>query len=68
MTSRRAPRAPPPGNDYVLRHTVERRCPVRGYDGFAVSNNAVAVHQDRLHALTRAGHVPAFYDLERITS
>ncbi|MEU0112824.1 hypothetical protein ABZ137_03625 [Streptomyces bobili] len=33
-----------------------------------VSNNAVAVHQDRLHALTRSGHVPAFYDLDRITS
>ena len=31
-------------------------------------NNAVAVHQDRLHALTRPGHEPAFYDLERITS
>ncbi|MFJ7946844.1 hypothetical protein ACIQ6K_24795 [Streptomyces sp. NPDC096354] len=26
------------------------------------------MHQDRLHALTRPGHVPAFYDLERITS
>uniref|UniRef100_A0AAU2VN81 Uncharacterized protein n=1 Tax=Streptomyces sp. NBC_00008 TaxID=2903610 RepID=A0AAU2VN81_9ACTN len=33
----------------------------------AVTDNAVAVHQDRLHALTRPGHVPALYDLERIT-
>ncbi|GAA1890603.1 hypothetical protein [Streptantibioticus ferralitis] len=32
-----------------------------------VSNNAVAVHQDRLHALTRPGYVPPFYDLERTT-
>lgn len=26
------------------------------------------MHQDRLHALTRPGRVPAFYDLERSTS
>ncbi|MFF2078596.1 hypothetical protein ACFVXG_28065 [Kitasatospora sp. NPDC058162] len=26
------------------------------------------MHQDRLHALTRPGHVPAFYDLDRITA
>ncbi|MEV6209570.1 hypothetical protein [Kitasatospora sp. NPDC051914] len=29
--------------------------------------NSAAVHQERLHALTRPGHVPAFYDLDRIT-
>ncbi|MFC9329055.1 hypothetical protein [Kitasatospora sp. NPDC057015] len=29
--------------------------------------NAVAVHQARLHALSRPGHTPAFYDLDRIT-
>lgn len=33
-----------------------------------VIDNAVAVHQDRLHALSRPGRVPGFYDLERITS
>ncbi|WP_328912476.1 MULTISPECIES: hypothetical protein [unclassified Streptomyces] len=32
-----------------------------------VSSNAVVVHQDRLHAMTRPGQAPAFYDLERIT-
>jgi hypothetical protein len=32
-----------------------------------VSSNAAAVHQDRLHALTRPGHTPPFYDLDRIT-
>ncbi|MFB8171455.1 sigma factor-like helix-turn-helix DNA-binding protein [Kitasatospora purpeofusca] len=32
-----------------------------------VISHAVAVHQDRLHALTRPGHVPAFHDLDRIT-
>ncbi len=29
--------------------------------------NSIAVQQDRLHALTRPGHVPVFYDLDRIT-
>jgi hypothetical protein len=33
----------------------------------AVSANAGIVHQDRLHALTRPGHIPPFYDLDRIT-
>ncbi|MEU4029746.1 hypothetical protein [Streptomyces anulatus] len=32
------------------------------------ANSTVAVHQERLHALTRPGHAPAFYDLQRITS
>ncbi|MER7702390.1 hypothetical protein ABTX81_05760 [Kitasatospora sp. NPDC097605] len=32
-----------------------------------VVSNSVAVHRDRLHALTRPGHVPAFYELDRIT-
>ncbi|MFE3937007.1 hypothetical protein ACFXPJ_25410, partial [Streptomyces goshikiensis] len=34
----------------------------------AITDNAVAVHQDRLHALTRPGYVPAFYELDRITT
>jgi hypothetical protein len=33
-----------------------------------VSDNAVGVHKDRLHALTRPAHVPIFYELERITT
>ncbi|MFD8321405.1 sigma factor-like helix-turn-helix DNA-binding protein [Kitasatospora purpeofusca] len=32
-----------------------------------VISHAVAVHQDRLHALTRPGHMPALHDLDRIT-
>ncbi|WP_441247364.1 hypothetical protein [Kitasatospora sp. McL0602] len=30
-------------------------------------NTAVAVHRERLHALTRPGFVPDFHDLQRIT-
>ncbi|MGW0885620.1 hypothetical protein [Streptomyces sp. NPDC002671] len=51
-----------PVEDPLLRSAMHIR------SSLVVSNNAVAVHQDRLHALTRPGHVPAFYDLERITS
>ena len=51
-----------PSNDPLLRAAMHIRSTL------IVTDNAVAVHQDRLHALTRPGHVPAFYDLERITS
>ncbi|MET7678993.1 hypothetical protein [Streptomyces sp. NPDC005423] len=51
-----------PAEDPLLRSAMHIRSTL------VVSNDAVAVHQDRLHALTRSGHVPAFYDLERITS
>lgn len=51
-----------PVEDPLLRSAMHIR------SSLVVSNNAVAVHQDRLHALTRRGHVPAFHDLERITS
>ncbi|WP_127360923.1 hypothetical protein [Actinacidiphila soli] len=51
-----------PAEDPLLRSAMHIR------SALVVSNNTVAVHQDRLHALTRPGHVPAFYDLERITS
>ncbi|MEU9155717.1 hypothetical protein AB0D59_35500 [Streptomyces sp. NPDC048417] len=51
-----------PVEDPLLRSAMHIR------SSLVVSNNAVAVHQDRLHALTRPGHVPAFYDQERITS
>ncbi|MFD7052678.1 hypothetical protein ACFWBS_04725 [Streptomyces mirabilis] len=51
-----------PVEDPLLRSAMHIR------SSLVISNNAVAVHQDRLHALTRSGHVPALYDLDRITS
>ncbi|MFD9206576.1 hypothetical protein ACFVZM_09860 [Streptomyces sioyaensis] len=51
-----------PGDDPLLRAALHLR------SALVITDNAVAVHQDRLHALTRPGHVPAFYDLERLTS
>lgn len=51
-----------PNNDPLLRSAMHIR------SALVITDNAVAVHQDRLHALTRLGHVPAFYELERITS
>ena len=51
-----------PSEDPLLRAAMHIRSTL------VVTDNAVAVHQDRLHALTRPGHVPAFYDVERITS
>lgn len=50
-----------PAKDALLRSVMHIR------SALVVTDNAVAVHRDRLHALTRSGHVPAFYDLERIT-
>ncbi|WP_327175427.1 hypothetical protein OG599_08965 [Streptomyces sp. NBC_01335] len=50
-----------PAEDALLRSVMHIR------SALVVTDNAVAVHTDRLHALTRPGHVPAFYDLERIT-
>ncbi|MFE3774523.1 hypothetical protein [Streptomyces sp. NPDC059122] len=51
-----------PCNDPLLRSAMRIRSTL------VITDNAVAVHQDRLHALTRPGRVPAFYNLERITS
>lgn len=51
-----------PVEDPLLRSAIHIR------SALAVLDTAVAVHQDRLHTLTRPGHVPAFYDLDRITS
>ncbi|WP_327073938.1 LuxR C-terminal-related transcriptional regulator [Kitasatospora purpeofusca] len=51
-----------PVEDPLLRAVMHTR------SHLAVVSNSAAVHQDRLHALTRPGHVPAFYDLDRITS
>lgn len=50
-----------PTNDPLLTAAMHIR------SALVISDNAVAVHQDRLHALTRPGHVPPFYDLERTT-
>lgn len=51
-----------PSDDPLLRSAMHIRSTL------VITDNAVAVHHGRLHALTRPGHVPAFYDLERITS
>ncbi|MFE4972849.1 hypothetical protein ACFRAR_12125 [Kitasatospora sp. NPDC056651] len=48
--------------DPMLRSAMHHRAHL------VVVSNSIAVHQDRLHALTRPGHVPAFYDLDRITA
>ncbi|MER7772387.1 hypothetical protein [Kitasatospora sp. NPDC096140] len=48
--------------DPMLRSAMHHRAHL------VVVSNSIAVHQDRLHALTRPGHVPAFYDLDRITT
>ncbi|MFE3737769.1 hypothetical protein [Streptomyces sp. NPDC059134] len=50
-----------PSEDPLLRSVMHIR------SSLVVTDTAVAVHQDRLHALSRPGRVPAFYDLERIT-
>ncbi|WP_239070065.1 MULTISPECIES: hypothetical protein [unclassified Streptomyces] len=57
--------------DFAARRPVQDpllRAVMRIRSSLVISDNAVAVQQDRLHALTRPGHVPAFYDLGRITS
>ncbi|MGW3073928.1 hypothetical protein [Kitasatospora sp. NPDC001132] len=54
-----APRLPV--EDPMLRAAMHTR------SHLVVVSNSAAVHQDRLHALTRPGRVPAFYDLDRIT-
>lgn len=51
-----------PAEDALLRSVMHIRSTL------VVTDSAVAVHRDRLHALTRPDHAPAFYDLERITS
>ncbi len=51
-----------PVEDPLLRAAMHTR------SHLAVVSNSAIVHQDRLHALTRPGCVPAFYDLDRITN
>ncbi|MFB7128251.1 hypothetical protein [Kitasatospora sp. NPDC056273] len=48
--------------DPMLRSSMHHRAHL------VVVSNSIAVHQERLHALTRPGQVPAFYDLDRITA
>lgn len=50
-----------PCEDPLLRSAMHTRT------ALAITDSAVAVHQDRLHALTRSGYVPDFYELDRIT-
>ncbi|MFE2559722.1 hypothetical protein ACFXGT_27585 [Streptomyces sp. NPDC059352] len=51
-----------PCDDPLLRSAMRIRA------ALAVTDNTVSVHQDRLHALTRPGYVPAFYELDRIVN
>ncbi|MGW1539785.1 hypothetical protein ACWCPM_05870 [Streptomyces sp. NPDC002309] len=50
-----------PSPDPLLRAAVHTRT------ALAITDNAVATHQDRLHALTRRGYAPDFHELDRIT-
>ncbi|MFD8620177.1 hypothetical protein [Streptomyces sp. DSS69] len=52
-----------PTDDPLLRSAMHIRSAL-----LVTADSSVAVHQERLHALTRPGHAPAFYDLQRITS
>ncbi|MFE1439191.1 hypothetical protein [Streptomyces sp. NPDC058739] len=51
-----------PCDDPLLRSAMHIRT------ALAITDNAVSVHQDRLHALTRPEYVPAFYELDRLVS
>ncbi|MFF5167198.1 hypothetical protein ACFY25_16210 [[Kitasatospora] papulosa] len=50
-----------PSEDPLLRCAMHTRA------ALAITDSAVTVHQDRLHALSRHGYVPDFYELDRIT-
>ncbi|MFI5917820.1 hypothetical protein ACIA8M_04655 [Streptomyces anulatus] len=52
-----------PTDDPLLRSVMHIRSAL-----VITADNAVAARQERLHALTRPGHAPALYDLQRITS
>ncbi|MFE6101303.1 hypothetical protein ACFVQ4_15180 [Streptomyces laurentii] len=51
-----------PYDDPLLRSAMHIR------KALAITDKAVSVHQNRLHALTRPGYVPAFYELDRLSS
>lgn len=44
------------------------RSAMSAHAGLAITENSVSAHQKRLHALTRPGYVPTFYELPQITS
>ncbi|MFB7030878.1 MULTISPECIES: hypothetical protein [unclassified Streptomyces] len=50
-----------PCEDPLLRSAIHTRT------ALVISDNSVAVHKDRLHAMTRPGYVPAFYEMDRLT-
>ncbi|MGW6681124.1 hypothetical protein ACWGBO_14680 [[Kitasatospora] papulosa] len=50
-----------PSEDPLLRCAMHTRA------ALIITDSAVTVHQDRLHALSRHGYVPDFYELDRIT-
>ncbi|MFD3735528.1 hypothetical protein [Streptomyces sp. NPDC058632] len=50
-----------PSDDPLLR------CAMHTRTALAITDSAVTVHQDHLHALSRHGYVPDFYELDRIT-
>ncbi|MFD5469589.1 hypothetical protein [Streptomyces sp. NPDC127105] len=49
-----------PSEDPLLRAAMHTRT------ALAITDNAVTVHQDRLHALSQRGYVPDFYELDQI--
>ncbi|MEV7088019.1 hypothetical protein AB0O07_19360 [Streptomyces sp. NPDC093085] len=51
-----------PSQDPLLRSAMHIRSTM------VVTDNAVTVYRNRLHTLTRPGHLSHFYDLERLTS
>ncbi|MFF2503569.1 hypothetical protein ACFVTY_09365 [Streptomyces sp. NPDC058067] len=51
-----------PSADPLLRAAIHVRSTL------AITDSAATVHQNRLHALTRPGYVPAFYEPDRIIS
>ncbi|MBT3160148.1 hypothetical protein KQH42_28165 [Streptomyces sp. CHA1] len=44
------------------------RSAMSAHAGLAITENSVSAHHKRLHALTRPGYVPTFYELPQITS
>ncbi|MGW9432628.1 hypothetical protein ACWHA1_32430 [Streptomyces decoyicus] len=50
-----------PCEDPLLRSAMHTRT------ALTVTDRAVSIHQDRLHALTRPGYVPGFYEEGQIT-
>ncbi|WP_435191008.1 hypothetical protein [Streptomyces sp. bgisy126] len=50
-----------PCEDPLLRSAIHTRT------SLVISDSAMAVHKDRLHAMTRPGYVPAFYEMDRLT-